>query len=145
MKICVNIYLTIFWYFNHHVYEVQNSGPFFICGDFNSRCCDENDYITGVDDICPRDVVDFKCNTYCNTFIDFLIIIDCCILNGRKFLNNDFTCISTKGCSVVDYCIVPYDYLNIFDKFCVTRANDLVSATGFDVTGIDLRLVSDHS
>ncbi|CAG2223097.1 unnamed protein product [Mytilus edulis] len=42
------------------VYEHQNSGPFFICGDFNSRCGDENDYIVGVDDLCPRDVVDFK-------------------------------------------------------------------------------------
>jgi hypothetical protein len=53
---------------------------FFICGDFNSRCGKENDYIVGVDDICHRDVVDFKCNSYCNTFIDFLISVNCCIL-----------------------------------------------------------------
>ncbi|CAG2197836.1 unnamed protein product [Mytilus edulis] len=36
------------------VYEHQNSGPFLICGDFNSRCGDENDYIVGVDDLCQE-------------------------------------------------------------------------------------------
>jgi len=63
------------------VYEYQNSGQFLICGDFNSICGDEDDYITGIDDLCPRDVVDFKCNSYCNAFIDFLISVNCCILN----------------------------------------------------------------
>ena len=76
--------------------------------------------------MCHRDVVDFKCNSYCNTFIDFLISVNCCILNGRNFVNNDFTCISTKGCSVVDYCIVRYEYLNLCSDFSVVRANDLV-------------------
>ena len=45
------------------IYEFQNFGPFLICGDFNSRCGEENDYIVGVDDICHRDVVDFKCSS----------------------------------------------------------------------------------
>ena len=106
---------------------------------------EENDYIVGVDDICHRDVVDFKCNSYCNTFIDFLISVNCCILNGRNFINNDFTCISTKGCSVVDYCIVPYEYLNLCSDFSVVRANDLVTAAGYDISGVDLKLIPDHS
>ncbi|CAC5415626.1 unnamed protein product [Mytilus coruscus] len=127
------------------VYEHQNSGPFFICGDFNSRFGDENDCIVGVDDLCPRDVVDFKYNSYGNTFIDFLISVNCCTLNGKNFVNNDFTYISTKGCSVVDYCIVPYDNLNLFKDFCVIRANDLVTSAGFDVKGVDLKLIPDHS
>ncbi|CAG2228238.1 unnamed protein product [Mytilus edulis] len=113
--------------------------------DFNSRCGDENDYIVGVDDLCPRDVVDFKCNSYSNTFIDFLISVNCCILNGRNFVNNDYTCVSTKGCSVVDYCIVPYDYLHLFSNFAVIRANDLVTLAGYDLSGVDLKLISDHS
>ncbi|CAG2252849.1 unnamed protein product [Mytilus edulis] len=127
------------------VYEHQNSGPFLICGDFNSRCGDENDYIVGVDDLCPRDVVDFKRNSYGNTFIDFLVSVNCCILNGRNFVNNDYTCVSTKGCSVVDYCIVPYDYLHLFSNFAVIRANDLVTLAGYDLSGVDLKLISDHS
>ncbi|CAG2218028.1 unnamed protein product [Mytilus edulis] len=127
------------------VYEHQNKGPFFICGDFNSRCGNESDYIEGVDNLCQRDVIDFKCNSYCNAFIDFLISVNCCILNGRNFVNNDYTCVSTKGCSVVDYCIVPYDNLNLFKDFCVIRANDLVTSAGFDVNGVDLKLIPDHS
>ncbi|CAG2197390.1 unnamed protein product [Mytilus edulis] len=70
---------------------------------------------------------------------------NCCILNGRNFVNNDYTCVSTKGCSVVDYCIVPYDNLNLFKDFCVIRANDLVTSAGFDVNGVDLKLIPDHS
>ena len=54
-----------------------------------------------------RGVVDCKCNSYCNTLIDFLISVNCCILNGINLVKNGFTCISTKVCSVVDYCIVP--------------------------------------
>ncbi|VDI17339.1 Hypothetical predicted protein [Mytilus galloprovincialis] len=127
------------------VYEHQNKGPFFICGDFNSRCGNESDYIEGVDNLCQRNVIDFKCNSYCNAFIDFLISAYCCILNGRNFVNNDYTFVSTKGCSVVDYCIVPYDNLNLFKDFCVIRANDLVTSTGFDVNGVDLKLIPDHS
>ncbi|CAG2255414.1 unnamed protein product [Mytilus edulis] len=127
------------------VYEHQNKGPFFICGDFNSRCGNESDYIEGVDNLCQRNVIDFKCNSYCNAFIDFLISAYCCILNGRNFVNNDYTCVSTKGCSVVDYCIVPYDNLNLFKDFCVIRANDLVTSAGFDVNGVDLKLIPDHS
>ena len=50
------------------VYEFQKFAPFLICGDFNSRCGEEDDYIVGVDDMCHRDVVNFKCNSYCNTF-----------------------------------------------------------------------------
>ncbi|CAG2205739.1 unnamed protein product [Mytilus edulis] len=60
------------------VYEHQNSGPFLICGDFNSRCGDENDYIVGVDDL-------------------------------------------------------------------LIRANDLVTLAGYDLSGVDLKLISDHS
>ncbi len=40
-----------------HVY--QNIGLMFICGDLNSRCGDNTDYIDGVDSIIDRDEVDF--------------------------------------------------------------------------------------
>jgi len=77
------------------VYEYQNDGLFFICGDFNSRCGEEYDYIAGVDDVSVRSVLDFTCNSYCNTFIEFLTSINCCMLNGRVGNNNDFTCVSS--------------------------------------------------
>jgi len=37
-------------------------------------------------------------------------------------VNNDYTSVSTKGLSVVDYCIVPYEYLSCFTDVSVVRA-----------------------
>ena len=45
----------------------------------------------------------------------------------------------------MDYCIIPYDLLNLFKELTVIRANDLLNLTGLDRTGIDLRLIPDHS
>ena len=56
-----------------------------------------------------RNVADFKNNNYGNIFIDFLINTNMSMLNGRTSDRNDFTCISSLGCSVVDYCIVNHD------------------------------------
>ena len=39
-------------------YDYQNDGDVIFCGDFNSRCGDESDYIEGVDNIPPREVID---------------------------------------------------------------------------------------
>ncbi len=33
------------------IYEYQNNGTVLICGDFNSRCGDIDDFITGVDEL----------------------------------------------------------------------------------------------
>ena len=44
------------------IYKYQDEGLIFICGDFNSRCSDNADYIVGVDEIPERDVVDYSCN-----------------------------------------------------------------------------------
>ena len=94
-------------------YQFQNMGLVFISGDFNSRCGELEDFIAGVDNIVPRHVIDFKSNYYGERFIDFLINANLCMLNGRynDCLNN-FTSVSTKGSSVVDYCILPHNDLN---------------------------------
>lgn len=49
--------------------------------------------------------------------IDFLINLNLCILNGRNYVNNDYTSVSVKGKAAVDYCIVPYDCLDCLDIF----------------------------
>ena len=54
-------------------YKYQNDGELFICGDFNSRCGDMQDFIEGVDDIECRRIVDFNVNTYGHFLIDFLL------------------------------------------------------------------------
>jgi len=52
-----------------------------------------------------RNTVDFTINAYGELFIYCLINTNFCILNVRNSVRNDFTSISVKGCSVVDYCI----------------------------------------
>ena len=72
-----------------HIYG-QNA-PFYVCGDFNSRTSNLEDFIPGIDDIPERHVVDFTSNKYGQHFCDFPIDANCCILNGRQ---NSINCIS---------------------------------------------------
>lgn len=100
------------------IYNYQNDGDIFICGDFNSRCGDLDDFIAGVDDVPRRNVVDFKTNLYGEILIDFLIDTNLCILNGRNCLSNDFTSVSVKGLSVVDVsheCLSSFYDSKLFD------------------------------
>ena len=89
--------------------------------------------------------MDFKCNSYGSIFCDFLIDVNCCILNGRNTVQNDFIFVSTRGSSVVDYCIVAYALLNTFSNFSVSRVDSLIEET--DIVGmVDLtRSIPDHS
>ena len=64
-------------------YDYQNDGDVIICGDFNSRCGDESDYIEGVDNIPQREVLDYKLNPYGELPLDFLTDCNLCMLNGR--------------------------------------------------------------
>ncbi|CAG2217548.1 unnamed protein product [Mytilus edulis] len=127
------------------VYTVPQGNPFYICGDWNSRCSDFVDSITGIDNLPDRHVVDFQCNSYGKVFCEFLTDISCCILNGRNTLLNDYTYVSTRGLSVVDYCVVPYEMLDIFNKFKVTRTSliiEQICANGkFDLQ----KIIPDHS
>ena len=126
------------------IFKYQNDGLVFICGDFNSRCGSLHDYISGVDVLPERNTVDFTINSYGELFIDFLINTNLCILNGRNSVKNDFTSISVKGCSVVDYCITPYDSLNYFTEFTVTRTTDLINKA-YALSVLAPSSIPDHS
>ena len=127
------------------IYMFQNNGQYIICGDFNARCGNEADYIEEVDDVIERSIVDHRKNHYGDILLDLLINSNCVMLNGRCAGDNDFTSISVKGVSVVDYVVVPHDYLHKCSGFCVKRAHDLFVQT--DLLGrCDLdRNLSDHS
>ena len=126
------------------IYTIPNGSPFYLFGDWNSRVSDMPDFIEGIDILPERNVVDFTNNSYGDIFCEFLSNVNCCILNGRNFLNNDYTFISTRGTSVVDYCIVPYEYLNKFVDFEVIRAQSLVNST-FTTGAYDPKHIPDHS
>ncbi|CAG2189035.1 unnamed protein product [Mytilus edulis] len=91
-----------------------------------------------------RNVVDFTPNSYGDLFCEFLSNINCCILNGRNFINNDYTFVSTRGSSVVDYCVVPYEKLAFFQNFEVIRARTLIEENAA-VGSYDPKHIPDHS
>ena len=50
----------------------QKYGHFFIVGDFNARCGDAQDYIEGVDEIEPREIIE-SCKINCGILNDRLV------------------------------------------------------------------------
>ena len=126
------------------IYAYQNDGLIFVCGDFNGRCGSLEDFISGVDFLQERNVIDFKTNFYGELLIDFLVNTNMCMLNGRNFECNDYTSISVKGLAVVDYCLVSHDTLDRFSKFNVLRTSSIINNTG-NLHNFASGSVPDHS
>lgn len=55
-----------------------------------------------------------------------------CILNGRNSVCNDYTCITSLGYSVVDYCLVNHDELVLYSDFKVSKVTELINQIGHD-------------
>ena len=80
-----------------------------------------------IDNIRPRNSIDHIVNQHGLTFIDFLCDSKICILNGRFDSDFDnFTCVSHRGRSVVDYVCVPHDCTDKCEKFEVIPVSDIV-------------------
>ncbi|VDI68964.1 Hypothetical predicted protein [Mytilus galloprovincialis] len=114
------------------VYCYQNEGFVYIGGDVNSRCGSEQDYIQGVDDINDREIIDVSSNKYGDLLIDFLTSCNLCMLNGRADGNNDFTCVSKRGRSVVDYVFAPHEQLDMCTSCDVYLMSNLIVDTGLN-------------
>ena len=122
------------------VYSYQNEGQLFICGDFNSRVGDASEYIEGVDDVMSRDVIDYTVNNNGDLLIDFMVDSGLCMVNGRVGHNN-FTHVSHRGKSVVDYVCVPYEQMCFVSDFHVHLMSDLVGVLNYQ----GVTKVPDHS
>ena len=118
----------------------QNIGKLYICGDFNARCGDIQDFIEGVDNVQKRHVIDDVSNRNGDLPIEFLVDCNMCMLNGRTG-SHDFTNISSKGKSVVDYVLTPYEQICDVVDFRVHAMSDVV--TRLDLLGYES--VPDHS
>ena len=68
----------------------------YVCGDLNSCCGNQDDFITGVNVIKQRNIVEYKTNAYGDHLIQSLIDRNMCILNGRNYICNDYTSVSSK-------------------------------------------------
>ena len=80
------------------------------CGDLNARVKDIQDSIPDVDNLVPRTPIDLeRGNAHGTLLIDFLRDGKCCLINSRITPEyDDFTCVSVKGKSVVDYIITDH-------------------------------------
>ena len=64
-----------------------------------------------------------------------------CIVNERKG-RDVFTCVSGRGCSVVDYCVMDAEELDMIENFRVTTMCEAVEE--MRLAGVAVR-VPDHS
>ena len=107
------------------VSKYKDCGKIQICGDFNARTGKLPDIIEGIDSIRQRKTIDYETNSQGRSFIDFCVFSNLCCLAGR-YTNDNFTCVSHKGRSVVDDCIVPYYDLNLYSNFDVLLIAELI-------------------
>ena len=84
------------------VAKFRSQGPMIICGDFNARCGRLDVECEGMPN---RKVIDGVKNSQGEVFVDFLRSVNMGVVNGRKG-KDAFTCVSNRGCSVVDNCVV---------------------------------------
>ena len=110
-----------------------------ICGDFNARCGSVDDLGDVDREIPPRNILDHTINTHGQQLLDCLRATGLCILNGRG--KDNFTYVSTLGCSVVDYCLVLRDDFHSFSDFSVQKMSDLVKKLNYE----DHIGIPDHS
>ena len=84
-----------------------------ICGGFNARCGRLDVECEGMP---SRKVIDGVKNSQGEEFVDFLRSVNVGVVNGRKG-KDAFTCVSNRGCSVVDYCVVVAENFSLINNF----------------------------
>ena len=104
--------------------------------DLNARIGNMSDTISDMDSILER-CLDSTINSHGHNLIEFLNDSKMCVLNGRFNESKDnFTSVSTKGKSVVDYFCVPHDNFSDFQNFQVISPSSLVTKHNLhDYTG----------
>ena len=130
-------------YLTSEIYSNFECDMIFIVGDMNGRI-GKKDETYSEDNIRNRVVLDNQSNSQGTAFIDCISDLRFCVLNGR-FENDNFTCISHKGKSVVDYVAVPYDCLEKCSDFCVITPVDAVDDSNSRFLIGEKSKMSDHS
>ena len=99
-----------------------------LAGDLNSRIGNMSITISDIDNNPKRNCLDTAVNSHGHTFLEFLNDSNMCILNGRfKESKDNFTSVSPKGKSVVDYICIPHDNFSEFQSFQVISPSSLVA------------------
>ena len=127
------------------ILNYKEMGKVILCGDFNGRCGSIQESVVadfGVEIVQERKVVDLVKNYSGELLMELMQDHNMCMLNGRGNDNsNNFTCISGRGKSVVDYCITPIDNMNDLKNFEIVTMNDFCEISNSDI----LTRKPDHS
>ena len=122
-------------FFGHMIAQLYTNSyadAVYLCGDFNCRIGNSLDIAVGIDDVKERVILDdVKASHYGEALVDFLKDVKMCTLNGRfSSANDNFTCISPRGKSVVDFVLVPHDTLQSCIDFRVDSVTDIMETYG---------------
>jgi len=110
------------------IYHYSEYDAIYLMGDLNSRIGAMQDFVSGIDHVKARNVLDHSCNKHGEVFIDYLIESQMIVLNGRFDPHCDnFTRVHTTGSSVVDYICTFHDNLKNCHNFRVHLTTDLMS------------------
>ena len=96
-------------------------GTVILCGDFNARCGNMDE----AEGVACRVSEDQVINEQGRMMVDWTRSLGLCMVNGRVG-SGDFTCVSPKGSSVVDYCLLFKDDLEVISDFEVVSMTDFV-------------------
>ena len=124
----------------------SNVENIFVVGDLNGRTGEIQDIISGVDAVEKRATIDKGKNQHGQDLLEFLIESKMCMVNGR--LNDtdpSFTCVLTKGSSVVDYILVPHDCLENCLWFGTFQTNELTDTYNLQPFLSDRCKAPDHA
>ena len=131
-------------YLTNIVFKLEDFDMCLFMGDMNERCGNESDMVSVIDgnSISSRNIIDETKNSPGPNFMDFLKSVNYCLINGRISPDMDnFTCISHKGRSVVDYMFMPHENIQNVEQFAVWTVTELCS--GLDINSA--RGKADHS
>ena len=138
--------LSFYSHLLSQTYINNDTDAIICCGDFNSRIGKINDCITDIDMLPERACLDETVNTHGTSLIEFLQESKFCVLNGRVANSNDeFTCRTARGVSVVDYFIVPHDIFPQCKNLNVKSCNDIVDECGLHNMLNDRSRIPDHA
>ena len=118
----------------------------YIAGDLNRRISNKPDFIECVDDIPKRTAIDIDIKGHGEAILDFCFESQFCVVNGRiDPFNDDFTSVSSKGTTVVDYFRTSHDHLHSVRSFEVISMTNVTDNIGIHVLGKAPGKISDHS
>ncbi len=135
-------------FFNKVLLEVYKNielDAIYFVGDINARVGGLKDY-TELDSIAPRVPLDDTINNHGKAFCEFLTDSKCCVINGRVTPENDnYTYISSRGKSVVDYFFTTHDNVKNISHCFVDTCSDVISHLGLQTSISDVCKAPDHS